>query len=74
MSEDARKSRIKVWSARGITLATDDDDSFDAAELVEFALRARSEFPDAKIQLAGFELRVVEYPAMGTGPYLDWRD
>lgn len=75
---DMTRGPLKFWFAQGVAISCHDG-ARDAGvltvdELLEFAEYAKKHFPDEKVLVHQFGLRVTRYDGQGHGPGLDWRD
>lgn len=78
MAEDMTRGPLKMWMANGMSILCHDGPR-DAGmltvdELLEFVTYAKKHFPDEKVLVHQFGLRVTRYDGQKYGPALDWRD
>lgn len=74
MSAEEPPGEIKSWAYEGITLEPrGPGGTVTPAELLAFAQIAQERYPDEKVSLHAFGLRVTKKSGDG-GPRLEWRD
>lgn len=70
---DLSRGATKRWFYEGAVLPARDDGSVSTADLLDFAQLAHKHYPNEKVGLHAYGLRVSR-TAGESGPSLEWRD